>query len=56
MPENALNTLTLKQLKRAVTIKARIATLESALAGLFGGASTAEKKGPGRPRREGQLR
>jgi hypothetical protein len=36
MSENALNTLTVQQLKRAVAIKERIARLEKELAGLLG--------------------
>ena len=51
MSDNLLNTLSIKQLKRAVDIKAKIARLEGELASLLGTPAPAAAKGPRRRRR-----
>lgn len=43
MSQNALNNLSVQQLKRAIAIKERIARLERELTGLLGGPASAPK-------------
>lgn len=52
MSENVLNRLSVKQLKRAVTLKERIARLEAKLAGLLGGPDTTPSDKPVRRQRK----
>ncbi len=54
MSQNLLSTLTVRQLKRAITIKARIEKLQSDLSGLLGSGSpsTPEEKAPRRRRKK----
>jgi hypothetical protein len=52
MSQNALSSLSVQQLKRAVAIKERIARLEKKLAGLLGGPDTVPAGKSKKPRRK----
>ncbi len=51
MSQNALNNLSVQQLKRAIAIKERITRLERELTSVLGGSSPAPKSGEPKKRR-----